>query len=204
MSKKYRPDLWDLDHLLDSTVYEEQARCVDFIEDQVAAFDDRNETDFVGRFVPLIRVSFLLACVAQMEHHLKKICDVVAETRNLVVRSTDLRGANGFESCVEYLRKVLQVQLPEKKLKETRSIVALRNAWVHHGSYVEALPQDLGTAAGHVARNSEGQIDLVDEEFFREASAICSTFVDEVVDVISKQGKRWAARGKKRIRQKGR
>lgn len=26
MSKKYSPDLWDLDHLLDSTVYEEQAR----------------------------------------------------------------------------------------------------------------------------------------------------------------------------------
>jgi hypothetical protein len=204
MSKKYRPDVWDLDHLLDSTIYEEQARCVDFIEDQIDAFDERNDTELMDRFVPLIRVSFLLACVAKMEHHLKKICDVVAETRNLAIRPTDLRGANGFESCVEYLRKVLQVDLPEKNLKGTRSIVALRNAWVHHGGYMEALPQELGKAAAHIARSPEGQIEFIDENFFREASTTCRTFVDAVVDVLTSQSKHWAAVGKARKRPKKR
>jgi hypothetical protein len=199
MSKKYSPDLWDLDHLLDSTIYEEQVRCVNFVEDQIDAFDDRNETELVDRFVPLIRVSFLLACVAQMEHHLKKVCDVVAETRNLVIRPTDLRGANGFESCVEYLRKVLQVKLPERKLKEARAIVALRNAWVHHGGYVDALPVDLGSAAAHVVRSSEGQIDFPDEVFFREAAATCRAFVSSVVEAIGEQSKQWSP-GKGRSR----
>lgn len=126
MSRKYNPELWDLDHLLDSTSYSELARCVDFVEDQIVAFDDRNETEFETRFVPLIRVSFLLASVAQMKHHLKKICDVVAQKRNFDFRQADLKGANGFQSCVGYLEKVLQVRLPEADLKVIRSIVELR------------------------------------------------------------------------------
>ena len=125
MSKKYDPEMWDLEHLLDSTSYRALFRCVEFVENQIIEFDDRNKTDFEYEFVPAIRVSFLMALVAQMEHHLKKVCDVVAKKRNLDVQSTDLKGANGFESCVGYLKKVLQVRLPETQLKAVRSIVEL-------------------------------------------------------------------------------
>lgn len=202
MSKKYDPKMWDLDHLLDSTVYEEQWRCVDFIEFQITEFDERNQSELEATFIPLIRISFLLACVAQMEHHLKKICDVVREMRNFEVRQTDLRGANGFESCIEYLKKVLQVQLPEPELKLTRSIVALRNAWVHQGGYVDTLPQNLGPATGHVGMTAEGQIDFLDEQFFREASTICRGFVELVVHAIEKQSSNWTKPRKGRNKSK--
>jgi len=163
---------------------------VEFIENQIVEFDDRNKTDFESEFVPPIRVSFLMALVAQMEHHLKKVCDVVAEKRNLDVRSTDLKGANGFESCVAYLKKVLQVRLPEVDLKVVRSIVELRNAWVHQGGYVDALPRNLGPTAAQVDKTAGGQISF-GGGFFQEASRVCESFVEAVVDAITEKSASW-------------
>ena len=49
--------------------------------------------------------AFLPIMVAQMEHHLNEVCDILAEVRNLKVRTTDLKGENGFEPSVAYLQQ---------------------------------------------------------------------------------------------------
>lgn len=191
MTKKFTPSLWDLEHLLESTGYSEAAQCVDFVEQQVIQFDDMENTEFEARFVPQIRVSFLMALISRMEYHLRKVCDVMAEMRNLTVRHSDLKGPNGFDSCVRYLEKVLQVQMPEI-LAEVKSIVDLRNAWVHNGGYVDRLPTRLGAAKAHVRKGTDGQI-VLDEYFLGHAAQLCHTFVDAVVNILNQQNAKWAA-----------
>jgi hypothetical protein len=81
------------------------------VEHQTDQFDERNETNFSDEFGMLTQAAFLMSAVAQMEHHLKKVCDIISELRNLRVRPADLVGGKGFESCVAYLTKVSQLAL---------------------------------------------------------------------------------------------
>jgi hypothetical protein len=186
MSREYDPGLWDLDHFLDSTRYDGMVRCVKFVERQLDEYDDRQRTEVLSEFEPLIRVAFLMALVAQMEHHLKKICEVVAEKRNLAVHPSHLKGADGFEKCVLYLDKVLLARLPEADLRAIRSVVRLRNVWVHEGGYIEELPGNLGPAADHVGKTTEGQICLGDQ-FFEIAAELCKSFVEAVVGAVTEK-----------------
>lgn len=195
MPKKYSPEAWDLDSLLDSTRYESLRRCVSFVEDQVDQFDDRNETEFADEFGDVIQAAFLMSVIAQMEHHLKKICEILAELRNLIVRPTDLRGANGFDSCVAFLRKILQVPLPESELKMIRAVVELRNAWVHQGGYLDQIPEHLGPARRYLQRDTEGKITFCGP-FVQRASRACQTFVRQVEVSARGQSGRWARRKK--------
>ena len=198
MPKKYTPDWWDFDSMFDATRYAIIARCVDFVEEQVSQFDERNETDFSEDFAPLIQEAFLLILVAQLEHHLKKVCDVIAELRNIKVRSADLKGANGFESCISYSKKVLQIPIPVKNLDQIRSIVKIRNALVHQGGYIDELPKDLGQLDREVKQGSDGRLDF-SGAFVEGASTACKALVLKVEEAARSQNEPWS-RGKKHRR----
>src|SRR5450759_64878 len=195
MAKRYTPELWDLDSLSDSIRYESLQWCVTFIENQISDFDDRNETNHHETLSPELQRAFLLTVVAHMEHHLKKVCDFLAEKRNFVVRTVDMRGANGFESCVAYLDKVLQIPMPQKGLKNVRGIVNLRNAVVHQGGHLEALPAIDDDVLSHVSL-SGGEIYFA-SPFVNEASKICRLFVDTILTTVNEQqGPKATAKGR--------
>jgi hypothetical protein len=191
MAKKYSPDMWDMDSLLDSTQYDTVLRCVSFVEDQIDAFDDRNQTKFAAEFGTLTQAAFLMITVAQLEHHLKKVCDVVAQMRNLTVRPTDLKGGNGFETCVDYLRKVLQISLPEPELTQVRAVVSIRNAWVHEGGYVESPARDLGQLQNYLDRAADGQLEF-SGPFVQEACTLCRSLVQKIEESVQNQTAKWA------------
>jgi hypothetical protein len=193
MAKKYSPDTWDLDSMLDSTQYDTLRRCVSFVEDQIDAFDDRNQTEFAAEFGTLTQAAFLMITVAQLEHHLKKVCDVVAQMRNLTVRPTDLKGGNGFETCVAYLRKVLQISLPEPELAQVRAVVSIRNAWVHEGGYGESPASDLGPLQNYLGRAADGQIEF-STPFVQEACTLCQSLVRKIEETVQEQTAKWAKR----------
>jgi hypothetical protein len=184
MVKKYSAEFWELDSLADSTQYDQIGHCVALLEHQLESFDERKKTEHSASFETLIQASFLTATVAQMEHNLKKICDVIAEKRNLAIRTTDMKGANGFQSCIAYLGKVLQVPLPEMDLKVIRAVVDLRNCWVHNGGYLAKIPGDLGDLAEHVEMASDGQIKIA-TPFVQHVCRRCQSFEGVVVRAIN-------------------
>jgi hypothetical protein len=185
-----------LESRIDSAHYGTIARCVRFVEDQVTQFDDRNETEFSQEFAPLIQEAFIVIIVAQMEHHLKKVCDILAELRNMSVHTTDLRGANGFESCIAYLKNVLQIPIPDNQLKQVRAIVRIRNALVHQGGYIEGMPADLGALHRHVRQGGDGRLEFPGA-FAEEAAAVCKALVVTVEEVARSQSATWAQRKKR-------
>jgi|ERR1700733_736553 len=187
MARKYSSDFWELDALyLDSARYDELSKCISLVEHEIESFDDRNDTEHSSNFGTLIQTSFLMAVVAEMEHQLKKICDVVAEKRNWLIRTTDMRGTNGFDSCITYLKKVLQVPLPESNLKVIRAVVQVRNACVHHGGYLDEIPCDLGDAARHLGKSPDGQIEVTGP-FVQDVCGHCQSFIDATVNAVGAQ-----------------
>jgi hypothetical protein len=190
MTKTYKPNVWELETLLDATRYSDIARCVNLVEHQFEGLDDRKETTHAADFGPLIQEAFLMAVVSQMEHHLKKVCDVVAEMRNWKVRMTDIKGANGFESSLVYLKKVLQLRVPDVDERVVRGIVKLRNGCVHAGGYLQTLPDDLGAVAQYVEMTAEGQLRL-NSPFVQEACNVCWLFVETVVGAVKDDYSAW-------------
>jgi hypothetical protein len=154
------------------------------LQNQLESFDERNKTEHSASFETLIQASFLIATVAQMEHNLKKICDVIAEKRNLTIRTTDMKGANGFQSCITFLGKVLQIPLPKMDLKVIRAVVDLRNGWVHNGGYLAKIPNNLGDLAKHVELAPDGQIKIA-APFVQYACRLCQSFEGVVVGAIN-------------------
>jgi hypothetical protein len=193
--KKYSPDWWRLESVIDSAQYETIARCVRFVEHQIDEFDDRNQTQFSDEYGTLTQAAFLMITVAQMEHHLQKVCDIIAELRKLRVRPADLTGAKGFEQCIAYLTKVLQIALPEKELTQIRAIVRIRNVWVHGGGYLDDVPQDLGPLRAHLGRNKDNQITFPGS-FVQEACKLSGSLVQRVEATVQGQGAQ-SARGSK-------
>jgi hypothetical protein len=190
MGKKYSSEFWDLDALLDATQYAELTKCIGLIEHQIESFDDRNDTEYSANFATLVQTSFLMTAIALLEHHLKKICDVVAELRNFEIRTTDMKGANGFESCIAYLRKVLKVPLSDGDLKVIRAVVQVRNACVHQGGYLDVIPAELGKAASHLGKLADGQLEI-SGPFVQDVCELCRAFVDSVVAAVRAQYSSW-------------
>jgi len=196
MPRNYSPDFWELDSLLDSSLYAQLSKCVTFVEDQIGQFDERNETEFEDEFGTLIQAAFIMTVVARMENHLKRICNVIGEARNLRVRFTDLRGANGFESCIAYLKKVLQIDLPSD-LNTVRGIVEIRNKWVHEDGNLPQLPRALGELRNNVKISSNGRIEFTGP-FVQEACKVCRAFMLKIEEATQNETRGWVSQKKKR------
>jgi hypothetical protein len=184
MVRTYSADFWELESIVDSTRYDDIGHCVALLEHQLESFDERNETEHSASFGTIVQSSFLIAAVAQLEHDLKKICDVIAEKRNLIVRTADMKGANGFASCIAYFDKVLQLQLPRNELKVIRGIIELRNSWVHHGGYLDNVPSALGELAQYVDQAADGQLQIAGP-FVQNVCRRCQSFEIAVVNAIN-------------------
>lgn len=185
MAKEHGPEFWKLERLLRGVMFDELGGCINFVEGQIIDFDDRNDTEHQHRYGPPTQIAFVLMCVARMETGLKQICDMVRAARNYNVHWNDLTGGGGFQSCINYFDKVLQVPIPKDELSHIRSVVELRNRWVHHDGYVEKLPTNL--------RSVEPHVDIVDgrlvalESLAQAVCASCKSFVEVVARAVDSQ-----------------
>jgi hypothetical protein len=193
MPRKLRPEFWELETILRGAMFDELSRCIQFVEDQIVGFDDQEGTEFNYRFGPQTQSAFLIVAVAQMETQLKTICELMKQMRNLKVDLRDLRGSNGFDSCVQYLIKVLQIPIPEEDLARIRSVVALRNALVHEEGYIGELPKNIANEWKSRVALQDGYLVLIGAAA-QEACASCKAFVQLIGDTIDRQTAPWRKR----------
>ena len=166
-------------------MFDELERCINFVEGQIIDFDERNDTEHLLRYGPPTQIAFLLVCVARMETDLKNICDMVKQARNYRVDQKDLKGGNGFESCIIYLDKVLQTPIPEDELAHIRSIVRLRNCFVHEDGNIGELPKNLRLVERHIDVENGNLVAL--ESLAQVACISCKAFVEVVAEAVKGQ-----------------
>lgn len=189
MPKSYDPESWELEMFAAGAIFEELLRCINFVEGQIRDFDDRTGTQHECRYGPSTQIAFLLVCVAQMEAQLKMICEMERRLRNYDVGQNDLRGSNGFDSCIAYLDKVLQIPISADELRNIRAIVSVRNVFVHHDGYVGTLPSNLGSIADHISIDKDHLV--ASGSVAQEACVSCRQFVQSVANTIETQHARW-------------
>lgn len=176
--------------MVESVAFGQLAFCVSFVEDQVESFDDRNETSLAEEHGQAIQRAFLILVVSQLEHGLKKLCEVLAEVRNLKISQRDLKGSAGFDTCLAYLEKVLQVHISDSECRRVRGIVGIRNALVHEGGFVSGRSAEIDRLSRYLKINAEGQIRL-NGPFVQEACESCRAFLEGVVKAVCANHEPW-------------
>jgi hypothetical protein len=99
---------------------------------------------YASEFPNILRTSIFVSCYSFYENQLNLFCKLLHRKRNLTLSLTDIKG-NGIERAQVYLKKVAQIEFPDKsqEWQFLKKCNLIRNCVVHNGGVVEENAKEL-------------------------------------------------------------